>query len=338
MKTTAPKIMGAGCVLIALSQLFQVCLPSNMFDGMRGRHNVDTASQSITAQKKFWEKPCTFHDKGTGPIPVVLMSLGRSGSSVTWDTLSALTGERNVAFEATGGNPRSSKAFFEDLAEDEFAFYNWTVQRLCHIQTRRPDVNEKAGIAGFQWKPYMSSFNHEYAIEGLNAIGARTDPEIKVIYLRRNSLDRKISNLRHAQSKQASHSIAAHCAVGDNECIKKQLAFETNFTFPVGTELITWLTGSERRNRMIVDRLETSKAKFVQVSYEHLFNGDDAEEWMRLLAFLNVGPSSGLTMADVRAAFNMAATHKHGRNETISNFHEVEQTLIGTKFEHYLYD
>jgi len=330
--------MVAGCVLVALSQLLQVIFTSNTFDGMRGTHNVDTVSQSITAQKSNWTEPCNFHEKGTGPIPVVLMSLGRSGSSVTWDTLSALAGKRNVAFEVTGGNPRSSKAFFEDLAENELAFYNWTVQRLCHIQTRRPDVTEKAGIAGFQWKPYMSSFNHEYAIEGLNAIGASTDPEIKVVYLRRNSLDRKISNLRHEKSKHASHSITAHCAVGDDECIKKQLAFETNFPFPVGTKLIKWLEGSERGNRMILKRLETSKAKFVQVSYEKLFNGDDAEEWMRLLAFLNVGTSSGLTMVDVRAAFSMAATHKHGRNETISNFHEVEQTLIGTEFEHYLYD
>ena len=333
MKSTAQKIMVAGCVLVSLSQLLRVSFTSNTFDGMRGKHLIRT-----TSGFNKWTEPCNFHEKGTGPIPVVLMSLGRSGSSVTWDTLSALTGKRNIAFEATGGNPRSSQVFFEDLVENELAFYNWTVQLLCHIQTRRPDVTEKAGIAGFQWKPFMSSFNHEYAIEGLNAIGASTDPEIKVVYLRRNALDRKISNLRHEKSTHTSHSITAHCAVGDDECIKKQLAFETNFVFPVGAKLIQWLEGSERRNRMVLKRLETSKAKFVQVSYEKLFNGDDAEEWVRILAFLNVGPSSGLTMVDVRAAFSMAATHKHCRNETISNFHEVEQTLIGTEFEHYLYD
>ena len=64
----------------------------------------------------------------------------------------------------------------------------------------------------------MSSFDHEYAIE---IIGETTDPLVKVVYLTRNPLDRKLSNIRHTKSKQqqSDKKIEAHCAVGDAECI-----------------------------------------------------------------------------------------------------------------------
>lgn len=100
-----------------------------------------------------WTEPCTFYERGTGPIPVVLMSLGRSGSSITWSTMSALTGERNIAFERTGQTMEKTEQFFSCLEKCPLAHPNWTIQSLCHIQRRRPDVTIKSGIAGFQWKP-----------------------------------------------------------------------------------------------------------------------------------------------------------------------------------------
>jgi len=317
-------------LLVALLQLLQTIAKSNTFNSMQRRSYHDRSND--------WMEPCEFYPHGTGPIPVVLIALGRSGSSVTWDTLSALTGERNVAYEVTGGSPKSSQVFFDDLEKNEFAFYNWTLQRLCHIQQRRPDITQKAGISGFQWKPFMSSFNHEYAIEGLKAIGASTDEEIKVIYLQRNGLDRMISNLRHKQSKMSDHAVGAHCAVGDDECIMNHLSFDTTITFPTGDTLIQWSKAAISKNQKILDRLKDANVNFVEVSYEKLFNRNDAEEWMRILRHLGVGPSSNLTMTEIRAAFSMAPTHQKKRNETISNFHDVELTLIGTEFESYLYD
>jgi hypothetical protein len=100
-----------------------------------------------------WTEPCTFYERGTGPLPVILMALGRSGSSITWSTMSALTGERNIAWEETGGNENTSALFFDSLESNQLAFHNWTLQKLCHIQQHRTDVSINAGIAGFQWKP-----------------------------------------------------------------------------------------------------------------------------------------------------------------------------------------
>ncbi len=100
-----------------------------------------------------WTDPCTFYRKGTGPIPVILMALGRSGSSITWSTMSTLSGERNFAYERTGQTQEITERFFQCLEQCPFSFHNWTIQALCHIQQRRPDITIKSGIAGFQWKP-----------------------------------------------------------------------------------------------------------------------------------------------------------------------------------------
>ena len=66
----------------------------------------------------------------------------------------------------------------------------------------------------------MNSFDSEYAIEGLKALGS-VDPKAKVIYLTRNPLDRKISNMRHELGKQiqkdlpdvASFSVFSICSI-----------------------------------------------------------------------------------------------------------------------------
>lgn len=100
-----------------------------------------------------WTDPCTFYERGTGPIPVILMALGRSGSSITWSTMSALTGERNIAYERTGQTQDKAEKFFKCLEKCPFSFHNWTIQSLCHTQQRQPDVTINSGIAGFQWKP-----------------------------------------------------------------------------------------------------------------------------------------------------------------------------------------
>ena len=45
---------------------------------------------------------CQFKLSGNEPLPVLLISLGRSGSSITWDTIATLTGQLNKAWEYTG--------------------------------------------------------------------------------------------------------------------------------------------------------------------------------------------------------------------------------------------
>ena len=94
----------------------------------------------------FFYKRCELYPEGIGPIPVVFLALGRSGSTVTWDTMSALTGESTVAYEATGQTENKSKLFFN--AQKKFG-NRWALLRLCALQKEAP---LGTGIVGFQWK------------------------------------------------------------------------------------------------------------------------------------------------------------------------------------------
>ena len=279
---------------------------------------------------------CVLQKEGEGPIPVILMSLGRSGSSITWDTMSALTGHRNKAYEYTGNTASKSDRFFNALETNEAVGYDWAIKKLCIIQHRPKNISTNTGIIGFQWKPYINSFNRAYAREGLREIAKHRHPAIRIVYLTRNHLDRRISNLRHDHSKQGSHAIAAHCAVGDQACIKEHSQFEANITFPIGKDLLSWLRGSHANDRRVRKRLQDLNVDHIHISYEKLFTSGNADEWMRVFSFLGVGPSENLTMEEVRSSFSMASTHSKSRNETISNYEDVRNTLVGTEFEYLL--
>ena len=186
----------------------------------------------------------------------------------------------------------------------------------------------------------MQSFKSEYAIEGLKAFGS-ANPKVKVVYLTRNPLDRKISNLCHdfVRKQQAHERLPAHCGVGDVDCKNRHASVASlGVTLPVGDNLTAWLNSDAQQDAQIQTTLRKTYVEYVQVSYEKLYSSDNADEWMKIFRFLGVGPTEGLTMDDVRATFDLAPTHSKGRHEIVSNFIEVEKTLKGTEFEHLLND
>lgn len=89
------------------------------------------------------ELACTFRDE-SGPQPVILISTGRAGSSVTWDTVTRLVGRPNVAFEYTGGNRTKSQIFFDSI--DPLVGAQWASLQLCQIQAHERVVG--SGICG----------------------------------------------------------------------------------------------------------------------------------------------------------------------------------------------
>jgi len=237
--------------------------------------------------------------------------------------------------EVTGVTSDGSKEFFDKLENNPNKGHDWAIRRLCDIQYRQGKIG--AGISGFQWKPYMSSFNHEYAMQGLKHIGANRDPSIRIVYLTRNPLDRRVSNIRHDISEQNGAELAAHCPIGDEECAKTFAQFEENdIILPTGKELLNWLKSNAGEIHVVKERLAEMGVDYVEVSYEKLYDAVDAEEWMRIFRFLGKGPAENLTMEEVRSSFSMASTHGKGREEVITNFEDVRDTLVGTQFEYLL--
>lgn len=267
---------------------------------------------------------CNFGPDDKGALPVILMAFGRSGSSVTWDLMAQLTGESTIAYEITGGNSQKSVDFFEKIPQK--VGERWARKKLCYIQKRN---SKDAGIIGFQWKPYQTTFSHRYAVGALKDIGESVDPPIRVVYLLRNPIDRKISNLRHSAS-----NVTAHCNIGDEECIKNHHnSTKRGVEFPIGNELLSWLRHDKKDSHHIRDQLSHYGVRHIEVHYEKLYLTESADEWMRIFNFLGVGPAEDLTMHDVRSKFSMAATSTTiDRSETILNFGKVKETLNGTEF------
>ena len=289
MKTMQRKCLGLVCFLVFSTALSMYLLQS-VDGGIESLLSIETVRQHFASDSdesvnetveasgenvilgRIPDK-CKLLRKGKGPLPVILLAMGRSGSSILWSTISELTGQRNIAWEYTGSNLNSSKAFLNALEKGPHFEYDWPSKKLCYIQQYRSDISPVAGIFGFQWKPYMTSFNHEYAIEGLKEIASHRYPTIKMIYLRRNALDKKASNLRHANSKiGGSAAISAHCAIGDKACFKKNLKYDKNICFPTGEELMRWLRTTTKNDNAIRKRLIDLNIQFVEVTYEKLFN------------------------------------------------------------------
>ena len=262
------------------------------------------------------------------PLPVILMADGRTGSSITWMTISRMTGYPNVAYEYTGQQRNKTREFFDSIEPEVGSHF--AVHHLCRLQynaTVIDKVKRGVGIVGFQWKPISYGINHTY---GQGALEEIAEQGIRVIHLSRSPLDRLISNKRH---KANSGKIEAHCATGDDECIKQHAATESGVILPTGEELRDRLKKGLKHDISVGDLLGTRGIKHIHVDYDRLYNsGNNANEWKRIFEFLGRGPQEDLTMEEVRSNFDLAPTTAKQHKDMIGNFDEVWKSLEGTEY------
>lgn len=92
--------------------------------------------------------PCALQST---PTPMILMSLGRSGTASMHQVLSKLTTKtkREVPriFEYTGGSTSKSRKFFQDMIPSNDVNGDWLIKYMCREQQHYPE----AGIVGFKW-------------------------------------------------------------------------------------------------------------------------------------------------------------------------------------------
>lgn len=261
------------------------------------------------------------------PIPVILMADGRTGSSVTWMTISRMTGFPNIANEFTGQQQQATREFFDSI--DPKMGSHFAVNRLIYLQHNaaenitRGELVRGEGVVGFQWKPIRYGIEHEYGQGALDEIAAKG---IRVIHLTRNPLDRLISNQKH---KQSNGAIEAHCAVDDEECIKEHHEHEKAIVLPTGKELVQSMRQGLGHDIMTADILATRGIRHIHVDYDKLYHLKKAYEWMRIFKFLGRGPMENLTMEEVQSNFDLAPTTASQHKDIIANFDEVQKALEG---------
>lgn len=302
-------------------------------------YGVDNKYEKYTNEDKNEE--CTFAQPySTAPVPLILMSLGRSGSSVTWNTLSTMLGSTTTAFEVTGGNRTKAMRFFENLGPN--ATSDWAIDRMCSIQKWGMEEHDNPVITGFQWKPYLNTLTHKLGRGALEKIAAHKEPSIKILYLTRNPLDRLLSNERH-RGHVRTETVPAHCSVGDEECVERHKQHSKGMVLPTGKELITRIRNAINIDTIASDLLSTIGVPHLTVSYEKLYYSKNAKEWIRILDFLGRSPKNlktyknNLKMKNVEKSFAMAPTSSKRHEDSIANFQEVKDTLINAGYGHLLH-
>lgn len=305
-----------------------------------------------------------------GPIPVLVMSLGRSGTDSTWQILKKLTGSQMKAIEIVGGGEDDSVEFFKALeglpsdannwvVREDYdwrtqgggihsvrGFYNdikedcangncmdgkWLFMWLCEEQQR---FKENGGIIGLKWKAYMSALSRSPAYNALKIVAhsAQSKTPIRVIRSRRNPLDVYLSDLKHRQVAD----LPDHCKADDEECIKQHTSVE--LIVPVD-EMLAWLQKTYDGENEIDALLSSLGIRAVYVDYDLLYypktESEGIKEWNRIFRFLD--QKDDWEWSDIVGAAGLKPTTKSRSHKVmIGNFDEVFAALSGTTLEKFI--
>jgi len=268
---------------------------------------------------------CTLEMSDSYPIPVILLSLGRSGSTATWQVMSRLTGRCFRGHEYTGSTTNDTVAFFSRTKPGNNG--NWVLGYFCYTQRIYKD---RGGIIGFKWKPYKQSWDMKASMDGLRMIAHHRNPQIKIIRSKRNLLDVIISREKHKAMTEESLKVS-FCLTSDIGCIDKVKKFETGIHLRPEF-LLDDLLRYKKNEDTVDETLKKLNVAYVDVSYEKLYQNNTVDEWRKIFRYLGRGPDSNLTPLLLERAMNSAVTHSPFHNASISNYEEIRDLLTGTEF------
>lgn len=257
-----------------------------------------------------------------GPRPVVLMSLGRSGSSSIWGVLGNLTGRQTPCNEFTGSNTKKSIKFFENKTGSK-----WLLERLCGDQQRHPN----ATIVGFKWKPNEVI----YSKPAQAGLAKMAELRIPIVRNRRNELDVVISREKHTIMRNNLGRKRPHCKQNDARCLAVHQKSGTGIALNK-TALLDTLSAIRERENKVDKLLQQMGVPVVHVSYDKLYYDTTADEWMKIFRFLQVGPMEGLTMDVVRGGMTFVATSNRDHRAILAEYDAIAELLRGTEFENLL--
>lgn len=302
------------------------------------KKKIDWSSVPCPHSTEEWQR-CDLSDDRWG-VPTLLISFGRSGSTVTWDTIAALATGDNGTYQSStedmGSGSKAALRFFETIDPTEHG--KCAVQRvLCARQRENRlamesyEINgglDGSAVYGTKLKPYLESFGHKKSREALHWLGSQSD--VKVIYLQRNLLDVYLSKYKHSAT-----GLPAHCHKGNTECIQRHQEALKSLVVPTDT-LIEELEHWEHAKNQTIALLETYNVDLVHLQYENLYYGENADEWNKALQHLGKAPARPLTRDDVMAHIEHVATTPASHAEKMANYDEVKAVLENTRYMKYL--
>jgi hypothetical protein len=319
MKSERHRVLKWLCLLLVSFAGFQLYVRSMLLLPQNGIESANLSSRSCSSKQEAL-KSIVPPSNSDLPLPVILISLGRSGSDATWQIMGNLTGtETQKQLEYTGSNTDQNEKFFKTHTGKK-----WLVDLIWDRMKEFPS----AGVVGMKWKLVPQLFDYSGVKDAVDFIATSRHPPIKVVRSRRNLLDVQISRYKHEHTK-----MQPHCQMGQN-CLNKLLKASSGLELPT-KYLVQTLRSRTKEEDEVDEFLVKMAVSHVSVSYDKLYSGDDTavDEWKRLFAYLGRGPVDDLTMEQLHSAMKLQVTHYPWHNKTLANYEEVRNVLLGTEFE-----
>lgn len=266
------------------------------------------------------------------PQPMILMTLGRSGSSSTWQILGNLTGYETYPEEYTGESGPAAIEFFNKLGPNEEG--NWVTDFLCEQQALSP----KSKLVGFKWKPHPAqTLEMPAAANGLQRIATlgTSNTSIKIVRSRRNLVDVMLSELKHKVAE-----VPSHCLSTNRKCLKQHMASYSNkLTVPDMADFYSYALQRYQGEDKVDVQLKEMGVPTVFVSYDTLYFPDTPEqgaaEWNKIIKFLVGDSAKEFSWKRINKSMKHAlttASRKHA--DVVENFDELAAAFMGGPMEH----
>ena len=261
------------------------------------------------------------------PAIFVLVSAGRSGSTVIADALEKLTQSEGATLKT------------ELFGSDSKDMYQLAHPLLKMVGWLRAKCDRAAGLIGFKLKPYFElDASGQFADPKWGAVMAWLhDHNASVVYSHRNPLDTLISGKTDEMlNKGGIHQ--AHCQPSDKACIKAHQVF---VTLKEGELLKKDLARSIATQSRLVAMFRRYGIRYMHVTYEQLFSAPEEMQlalWRNMTQFLQPHRTVSVSMSALTKArsstIRVGAPHQEDR---VLNYGKVVATLNGTAFQNLLH-
>jgi len=273
------------------------------------------------------------HKQKSGPLPVVLVADGRSGSKPTMTALAKLTGsclpQETESKDGSGCWPELFGG--RALVALQVAKMAKPSQLVATYLKQATLVHHDSALVGFQWKTFKEKYHTTRTPEFKEAWDYLGDQHVRALYYTRNPLDEFLSTAKRAAHKE----LASNCAPDDDECMRRlSEPFHVN-----ASSLPDFLSDYFLAQRAILNDMHTSNVKYLKVSYEELVDNPDAESrlhhWKRVMKFLNL--HTVVNKQKVHKALDPSGTKPARRGAVVKNWAEVVHALKNRMGGQYAY-
>jgi len=337
---------------------------------VKTKYTYDDASYKkliaeIVSYKTTYKRPPKCLTKGskdgdTGPMNVILFSLGRSGSTVTWQVLSNLTGVETPSTEYVGRRTREVTQFFgkeaknhdrkKGMKKGHWLKHNgkngkWMMKYMCGLRTKE---FPKAKFVGFKWKsfwePFAETVEAQRTLQLISSLASDTasvtmvdgSAPIRILRSRRNLLDVCLSKKKHENDYSGEHRVNAHCMKGDEDCLNLHDTGLQEFSRKDEQCLYHYWKTENHLDQLLRDLNIPVEFVSYDVMYYPEKISDGEKEWNRALNFVTGRDDYNKTWPQIENGMKHVATTKsRSHKDTISNWEDVYERIKGTELEHF---